>query len=77
MSAIYNNYKKLLSLPDISKWKTNNVTTFLRIFENCISLKSLPDIYKWNTTNVTDLSSMFQDFPLINFFTRYFKMEYR
>ena len=44
MSAIYNNYKKLLSLPDISKWKTNNVTTFLRIFENCISLKSLPDI---------------------------------
>ena len=49
----------ILTLPDISKWNTNNVTDMSGMFYNCSSLLSLPDISKWNTNNVTDMSWMF------------------
>ena len=39
----------LLSLPDISKCDTSNVTNISGIFSNCSSLIILPDISKWNT----------------------------
>ena len=37
----------LESLPEISKWNTENVIDINFIFFGCISLKSLPDISKW------------------------------
>ena len=46
----------LISLPDISKWNTNNVTNMSYMFYGCSSLESLPDISKWNTNNVTNMS---------------------
>ena len=49
----------LSSLPDISKWNTNNVTNMSCLFSGCSSLSSLPDISKWNTNNVIDMSWMF------------------
>ena len=49
----------LSSLPDISKWNTNNVTDMGGMFYNCSSLSSLPDISKWN--NITNISEMFDD----------------
>ena len=49
----------ILTLPDISKWNTNNVTDMSGMFYNCSSLLSLPDISKWNTNNVTNMSEMF------------------
>ena len=49
----------LSSLPDISKWNTNNVTDMSYMFSNCTSLSSLPDISKWNNNNVTNMSYMF------------------
>ena len=52
---MFNNCSSLLSLPDISKWNTNNVTDMSFMFVNCSSLSSLPDISKWNTNNVTDV----------------------
>jgi len=39
----------LSSLPDISKWNTNNVNDMKCMFYGCSSLSSLPDISKWNT----------------------------
>ena len=36
----------LLSLSDISKWNTINVTDMSGIFNNCKSLLSLPDLSK-------------------------------
>ena len=45
----------LKSLPDISKWNTNNVTDMSNMFCGCNSLQSLPDISKWNTNNVTNM----------------------
>ena len=41
----------LLSLLDISKWNTANVTNMTHAFSFC-GLISLPDISKWNTSNV-------------------------
>ena len=39
--------RSLQSLPDISKWNTENVTNMSYMFYDCSSLQSLPDISKW------------------------------
>ena len=49
----------LSSLPDISKWNTQNVKDMNSMFCYCKLLSSLPDISKWNTQNVTDMREMF------------------
>ena len=49
----------LLSLPDISKWNTDNVDSIKYMFYECSSLSSLPDISKWNTDNEPDMNDMF------------------
>ena len=51
----------LKSLPDISKWNTNNVANIIYMFYKCCSLISLPDISKWNTNNVANMFGMFFD----------------
>ena len=48
----------LLSLPDISKWNTSNITNMSYLFYWC-SLPSLPDISTWDTSNVINMSYMF------------------
>ena len=59
MSGMFYDCSSLSSLPDISKWNTNNVTDMSHIFYGCSSLSSLPDISKWNTNNVFNMSFMF------------------
>ena len=59
MSYMFYNCVNLSSLPDISKWNTNNVTNMSDMFSNCSNLSYLPDIYKWNTNNVTNMSHLF------------------
>ena len=49
----------LLSLPDISKWNTNNVTNMSGLFSKCSSLISLSDISKWDIKHVNNMSYMF------------------
>ena len=49
----------LSSLPDISKWNTNNVNYMSNIFKGCSSLSSLPAISKWNTNNVKNIYHSF------------------
>ena len=53
MDRMFYNCLSLLSLSDLSKWNTENVTNMSGMFYNCSSLLSLPDISKWNTYNVT------------------------
>ena len=55
----------LTSLPDISKWNTNNVMNMYYMFYGCSSLSSLPGISKWNIDKVYDMSSMFDGCPNI------------
>jgi len=45
----------LISLPDLSKWNTNNVTKMIYMFRGCSSLISLPDLSKWNTNKVKNM----------------------
>ena len=59
MKAMFQLCKILSSLPDISKWNTQNVTNMSFLFSYCSKLSALPDISKWNTQNVTDMSFMF------------------
>ena len=42
----------LSSLPDISKWNTNNVKDMRYMFYGCSSLSSLPDISNSNAYKV-------------------------
>ena len=42
----------LSSLPDISKWNTNNIKNMSLMFNECSSLSSLPDISKWNINKI-------------------------
>ena len=59
MSHIFYGCNSLISLPDISKWNTENVYNMSYLFYGCNSLKSLPDISQWDTSNVEDMSYMF------------------
>ena len=61
MRNMFNGCKSLISLPDISKQNTNNVTNMSHMFGECQSLSSLPDISNWNTNNVANISHMFSE----------------
>ena len=58
MSYMFYRCSSLSSLPDISKWNTNNVTEMSFIFDGCSSLSSLSDILKWNTNNAIYMNNM-------------------
>ena len=61
ISFMFSNCLSLISLPDISKWNTQNVIDMNSIFYYCESLTSLPDISAWNTQNVNDMGFMFSN----------------
>ena len=46
MSFMFYICENLSSLPDISKWNTNNVTNMSDMFKNCNKLQNLPKFYK-------------------------------
>ena len=45
---MFDNCSKLSSLPDISKWNTENITDMKAMFNKCSKLSPLPDISKQN-----------------------------
>jgi len=49
MSGMFYNCSSLKNLPDISEWKTDNVTDMNSMFCKCSSLIKFPNIIKWNT----------------------------
>ena len=55
MGGIFYQCETLSILPDISKWKTSNVTSMFGMFCSCRSLRSLPDISKWDFKNVKNM----------------------
>ena len=59
MSSMIYYSSSLLSLPDASIWKINNITYMNYILAGCLSLSSLLDISNWNTNNVTNIKCMF------------------
>ena len=67
MNSIFSECSSLKYLPDISKWRTNNVIIMEYMFYECSKLKSLPDISKWKTNNVTNMQSLFDKCSSLNF----------
>ena len=59
MRLLLSGCSSLKSLPDISKWDTNNVTNMSLLFSECSSLQSLPDISKWNIKNIVNINNIF------------------
>ena len=53
--------KKLISLPEISKWNTSNIMEINGLFCECFSLISISDISSWNTSNTNNISKMFSN----------------
>ena len=49
----------LLSIPDISKWNTNNVINMSYLFGKCENIENIPDISNWNTSNVKYMQGIF------------------
>ena len=43
MCSMFNYCESLISLPDISKWNTKNVTNMSWIFHGCKSLEKIPN----------------------------------
>ena len=62
---MFYNCSSLSSLPDISKWNTNNLIYSFLMFTKCISLISMPDISKWNSQNHKEMNSIFSDCTLL------------
>ena len=63
MERVFSNCFSLEKLPDISKWKTENVENMHGMFENCISLSIIPDISIWNAYKVKDINKIFYNCP--------------
>ena len=59
IDEMFSHCSSLISLPDISKWNTDNITGMRYLFCDCSSLVSLPDISKWNTDNINDMVGIF------------------
>ena len=47
MSYIFSDCKLLTSLPDISKWNTNNVENMNDMFWNCNNLLNIPHKFEF------------------------------
>jgi len=59
MSSLFHEFNSLISLPDISKWITSNVTDMPSLFHGYNSLISLSDISKCDTSNVINILDIF------------------
>ena len=59
MNMMFRDCSSLSSLPDISKWNTQNLKDMSIMCSGCSSLITLPNISKWETHNITNMRSLF------------------
>ena len=45
MNGLFYKCSNLISLPDISKWNTENITNVYQSFDECISLLVIPHLW--------------------------------
>ena len=60
MLYMFNGCNKLKEIKGINQFKTNNVTDFRVMFQECYKLSYL-DLSNFNTSKVTDMSFMFNE----------------
>ena len=56
----------LNKLPDISKWKTDNVENISYLFHKCSNLVSMPNISNWNLNKVKNSEHSFTGCSSLN-----------
>ena len=61
LAYLFYNCSSLISLPDISNWKTKTILIMEGMLWGCSSLISLPDISKWNIENITHINHLFSE----------------
>jgi len=61
IKGMFKGCNALISLPDISKIKTENITDISEIFHGCNSLSDLPPSLNWNTEKVVNMSYIFYE----------------
>ena len=59
MSYMFYSCSSLKSLPDISKWNTENINNLNSIFENCSLLNFIP-ISKWKLNDEIKINNIFK-----------------
>ena len=62
---IFNKCNSFISLPNISKWKTSNVTDMEEMFNELHSLISIPDIAKWDNSKIKNNDGIFKNCILL------------
>ena len=55
---MFKDCKSLISLPNLSKWNTDNLNNMKEMFYGCSNLVSLPDLSNWNINNVEVINSL-------------------
>ena len=56
-------------MPDVSKWKIDNVNTIHGLFYRCESLAYLPDISKWKANKIFEMTHIFYHHAMaVNFY---------
>ena len=66
-SYMFSGCENLISISDLSKWKTSNVINMKYMFSGCKLLKYITDISEWDISNVSDLSYMFYNCESLKF----------
>ena len=57
LNSIFQNCSTLVKLPEIEKWKTDNIKHINYIFKGCSSIINVPDISKWDIKNISEISN--------------------
>ena len=60
ISFMFGSCSSLISLPDISKWNTQNIINLNSIFEDCSLLPYIPNISKWKFNNKIKINNIFK-----------------
>ena len=66
MIGLFFGCHSLISLPNISRWDTDNVFDFTDIFCDCKNLKFLPDLSRWNLERSENLFNIFGNCNSLN-----------
>lgn len=65
------NLESLISIPDISKWKTPNLKEMFSMFVGCKKLFSIPNIPKWDVSKVIFINYRFSGCESLNYLSNF------
>ena len=76
MSGLFICCLSLKTLPDLSKWNTNNVIDLSLVFFACPKLEEIPDISNWNTSKVINMELLFAGLTNHEYLNNFLKYDF-